>query len=299
MAGTCAPEAPADRHHGGMTEMSALRFVERAPSARLRSVVNRLWLISGPAPQRTERILPLPFVHLIVNLGDPYRVLEQGAERPGLLLTGAFLSGLQTAHLVNENPAFLHHVGAEIRPHALAALTAVPPREVAERVRDAEPVLPGVERLRAVLVRASDPEDAIDPLERFLLSSLRPGWTPDSRVEAALARMAAQPDRPIASLATEAGVSHQTLIAEFVRTCGITPKKLAEVYRHVAFLAAIPPVPPLPTWAELAASAGYYDQPHFIRSFARLTGLTPRRYLQLRRATAGEDSASFLSEDGR
>ena len=36
-------------------------------------------------------------------------------------------------------------------------------------------------------------------------------------------------------------------------------------------------------WAELAARAGYYDQAHFGHDFRTSTGLTPTRYLDVRR----------------
>jgi AraC-like DNA-binding protein len=280
-----------------VTDGPRLRIVGRVPTGPLAAAVSRLWYLDGPAPQRRERILPLPSVHVIVNLAEPYRVLEQGDRRPELTLPGPFVSGVQTVHLVNQNPAMLRHVGAEVRPHALPGLTRVPPRDVAGRVLDAEPVLPGMDRLRVALLGETDPDAALDAVEAFLMDALVPGWTPRPRVTRALELMHEQPDRPIASIAAAVGVPHPALTAEFVRQVGLPPKKLAEVYRHVRFLAAIPAEPPLPTWAELAASAGYYDQPHFIRSFARLTGLTPRRYLELRRATAGEDTDSFLSQD--
>ena len=36
-------------------------------------------------------------------------------------------------------------------------------------------------------------------------------------------------------------------------------------------------------WLELAGRAGYYDQAHFVNEFRTFTGLTPTRYLDVRR----------------
>jgi len=36
-------------------------------------------------------------------------------------------------------------------------------------------------------------------------------------------------------------------------------------------------------WLKLAADAGYYDQAHFVNEFRAFTGLTPTRYLDVRR----------------
>jgi AraC-like DNA-binding protein len=40
---------------------------------------------------------------------------------------------------------------------------------------------------------------------------------------------------------------------------------------------------PWQTWADLANSAGYFDQAHFGREFREFTGLTPTRYVEVRR----------------
>jgi len=36
-------------------------------------------------------------------------------------------------------------------------------------------------------------------------------------------------------------------------------------------------------WAEVAACAGYFDQAHFGHEFREFTGLTPTRYIEVRR----------------
>jgi AraC-like DNA-binding protein len=274
-----------------VSEDPPLIYVERAPTGALEGVVERAWFLRRPSPERFEKILPLPFVHLIVNLSEPYRVVEQGGDARDWTTPPVFASGIQTSYLVNENPLTLHHVGVALTPLGLEALGG-DPRLAADRVLDAEELLPGITGLRGVIQEIGDPDAAIDRLEAFLVERLVPGWRPDPRVLAAIAILARRPDRPIGGVAEELGVGHKTLIALFVRHCGVTPKRLAEVYRHVTFVNAIPDEPPLPTWAELAASAGYYDQPHFIRSFARLTGLTPRHYLEQKRSAYG--AASFL-----
>ncbi len=36
-------------------------------------------------------------------------------------------------------------------------------------------------------------------------------------------------------------------------------------------------------WSELAGGAGYFDQAHFINELRAFTGMTPTRYLEVRR----------------
>jgi len=63
---------------------------------------------------------------------------------------------------------------------------------------------------------------------------------------------------------------------------GVPIRAIAELIgRHLDLpLAAIPP--PV-DWVDLAGRAGYFDQAHFGHEFRTFTGLTPTRYVDVRR----------------
>ena len=86
----------------------------------------------------------------------------------------------------------------------------------------------------------------------------------------------------ISELTTAAGVSSTHLAQRFKELVGVTPKRLARTYRFAAAVVAIDPVAPV-DWVDLAGRAGYYDQAHFGHEFRTFTGLTPTRYLEVRR----------------
>jgi AraC-like DNA-binding protein len=271
-------------------------YVERRPTGSLRDAVVRLWYLRMPSPQRFEQIVPLPSVHLVVNLSEPYRVIRRGRTTVDEPHPGAFLSGLQAEYLVNENPAELHHVGAELTPWALPVFGADAP-EAAGRVTDAELAFPGISRLRdRLLATAAAPDAALDDLVGFLAAQRPSGSPPDPRVVEAVDALLASPETPISDLVASSGVGHTRFLELFRRDCGTTPKRFAEVCRHHRFLTELPADGPLPSWTELIASRGYYDQPHFIREFRRFTGMTPSAYLD-RRRRFGSDDPSFLALD--
>ncbi len=260
-------------------------YLERMVPPDLRPMVTRMWWLRMPSPERFERIVPIPAVHLIVNLGEPYRVVARGRVQVGTVLTGAFLSGVQLDYLLNENPALIHHVGAELAPWALPAF-GIDPMPVAERVVAAEELFPGVGEVTS-----------LDELEGFLISRLAPRWRTDHRILDAVASMRDHPARPMSALAAKAGLTPKGFIALFRRHCGVTPKRFSEVCRHHAFLQQLPLEGPLPSWTELLAHAPYYDQPAFIREFRRFTGMTPTAFLEHRRKY-GAAHPSFLPVDG-
>ena len=86
----------------------------------------------------------------------------------------------------------------------------------------------------------------------------------------------------IGDLSEAAGVSSTHLAQRFKEVIGVTPKRLARTYRFAAIVRAIDPAGPV-DWVELAGRAGYYDQAHFGNDFRGFTGLTPTRYLDVRR----------------
>jgi AraC-like DNA-binding protein len=271
-------------------------YVQRTPADALVPVVRRLWWLRMPSPQRFERIVPQPAIHLIVNLAaDPYRVLARGRERVGEAFSAAFLSGVQVDYLLNENPAELHHVGAELEPWAAGAF-GVPPTAVGARVVDARPVMPALAQLTRANLADLAPDDALDQLERALTDARRESWRPDARITAAVDALGADPNRRVAELAADAGLAPKSFSALFVRMCGVTPKRFAEVMRHQAFLAALPAEGDLPPWSTLIADHGYFDQAHFIREFRRFAGMSPSEYVDHRRRF-GHGSPSFLPLD--
>lgn len=235
----------------------------------------------------------MPFVHLIINLGEPYTVRQQDGVSVAQRVDGAFIAGIQHTVLVNENPEVLHHVAVQLRPSGLIAMAG---RSVGHEVVDAEPLMPGITALRTTIMRAPTPVAALDLFENRLARWIHPEWSPNPVLERALRMVDGNPGLRIAEVARAVGVSGKTLIDLFTIHCGITPKRYAEVARLHRFVNAIPSRPPIPAWAELAAETGYYDQPHFIHTFARFTGQTPRRYLESVRSTAGAEP-SFLPTD--
>ena len=90
------------------------------------------------------------------------------------------------------------------------------------------------------------------------------------------------PRRRIVGWSVAAGVSSTHLAQRFKELIGVTPKRLARTYRFAATVFAINPAGPI-DWGDLAGGAGYFDQAHFGHEFRAFTGLTPTRYVEVRR----------------
>ncbi|ASD23053.1 hypothetical protein B7495_13865 [Cryobacterium sp. LW097] len=271
-----------------------MAYLEVPVPADLAPDVLRLWYLEQPAEQRYERIFPQPALHLILNLSDPYRVfdLETGAART---LGAGFLSGLQPRFLMTQSPSAIRHVAAELAPFAAARFLDLPADELTGTVRESQGLLGDTDALRQTARRAPDPAGAVALLIDHLRARRRPGSAPPA-VLRAWAGIHQNPDAPVPEIAAAAGLSHHRLIDDFKSWCGVTPKAYADIVRFRQFIQELPLQGPMPSWADLVATSGYYDQPHFIRVFRAFTGFSPSRYLDIV-TRFGVDYAAFVPLD--
>jgi AraC-like DNA-binding protein len=160
----------------------------------------------------------------------------------------------------------------------------MPAAELCDRPLTVEQVWgrPAVAELRDRLASADGPHDMLTLLEEELMRRL---------CEAAGLELVRQTSSVIATtrgavaigdLSVAAGVSSTHLAQRFKELIGVTPKRLARTWRFAATVFAINPVEAI-DWGALAAGAGYFDQAHFGHEFRTFTGLTPTRYIEVRR----------------
>lgn len=219
----------------------------------------------------TERVLPDGAVHLIVDLaGEPPSVRVAGASlRPVTLALRGRLHGLSVT----------------LRPGAVSSLWGVGADEIAERELSWDELAPSGQRhLPEELQEAGSAAKAAARLASALQAL---GATHASgRHEAArrLARHAvalfdARDEIPsVAEVAGSLGVSERRLQQVFQTELGVAPRSWRRLARLHALLRRIRAVDTA-RWAQHALEGGFYDQPHLVREFRSLCGLTPREFL--------------------
>lgn len=233
----------------------------------------------------------MPSAHLFVNLAGPARLWDSDPSVPPAVLPDAWFMGVWTRRYVVEYPAWVRLVGVHFKPWGLSPFIDVPATELRDRWVPADAVWPR-SSLARMCDRLGDLMSAGDVL-RVLEDELR--W-----------RLAAAPARgldlvrhagqrletshgtlPVGALTDATGVSSTHLATQFKAHVGVTPKRVARIYRFSRLLLSVDALGPV-DWPELAHSAGYYDQAHFSREFKDFTGHTPTAYLQLRRRFPAE-----------
>jgi AraC-like DNA-binding protein len=263
--------------------LCGMEYVSRVPRPPLHELIDDLYYLEGAPPYPWLTLPPAPSALLIVNLGAPFRIRARSDLEPAEYADGVVLSTLTRA-LEFGYPAGTRSVGVHFKPWGLAPFLAMPVVELRDRPVTVEEVWgrPAAEELRDRLATAAGPREMLTLLEEQLMrrvcetAGLGLVRHTSSVIAAATGAVA------IGDLSVAAGVSGTHLAQRFKEVVGITPKRLARTYRFTATVLSIDPAGPV-DWLELAAGAGYYDQAHFVNEFRAFTGLTPTRYLDVRR----------------
>jgi AraC-like DNA-binding protein len=244
----------------------------RPPAAALLGHVTRYYGFRErtTAPLR-RREGPALDVVVVVSFGEDWLI-------DGERFT-SFAAGLHERQVTTEHGGRSFGLQIDVAPPAAHMLFGMPLSEVGQREVPLEEVLAEpwlVDRLHD----AGGWAERFELLDSVLARRLAAARPPSSGVVWAWRRVReTHGGVAIGALAEELGWSRKRLVARFRAEVGLTPKAFAQLARfELARTLAERAVQP--DWARIAHEAGYYDQPHLINDFRRVTGRTPVTFFQ-------------------
>jgi len=263
------------------TPLGRFSYAEWRP-AHLAPLVELFWYAQGTATFPRKRLFPNGRIELLVNLGDPIRLVE-GVGSP--VLKSGWLSGLHARPVVIECGGRTSTLGIRLKPAGAFALLARPLRDISGWTLDLGDVVG-----RAAEELAERCHEANSTDERFrraaewieeLTTRAAPGLGSVAWTAARIERSAGTAS--IGALREEAGLSKNRLASAFRDQIGLAPKVYARIFRFQRLLSLIHAG--APSLAEAALDTGYYDQPHMTADFRELSGMAPREFLAASRYT--------------
>jgi AraC-like DNA-binding protein len=232
-------------------------FLSTAAPPHLARIVDAFWAFESAGT--AQRILPDGCIDFIFDLGAG----------------SAYVQGPMTAAEVVRKPAAARLFGVRFRPGAASAFIDDDAGAFEDRAVDLD-VMVAARRasLAARIAEAPDLAARKRIITDFLLDPRARRRATDVRVAHAVRAVRhSHGALPIAAVARDLAVSERTLERLFRAHVGVRPKLFARIARlewtrtiageHGASQAA------------LAALGGYTDEPHLLRDFRALTGLTP------------------------
>ncbi|WP_239123318.1 helix-turn-helix domain-containing protein [Rhizocola hellebori] len=271
-----------------------MEYVSRVPRPPLDGLIDDLYYLAGAPPYPRLTLPPMPGALLIVNLGAPFRI-RAGADIETAEYADGCVVTTPTRAFEFGYPPRTRSVGVHVKAWGLAPFLPMPAAELCDRPVTIEQVWGrrAVAELRDRLATADEPHEMLTLLEEELMRRLceTAGLGLVRYTSSVIA--AASGAVAIGDLRVAAGVSSTHLEQRFKELIGVTPKRLARTHRFAATVLAINPAEPI-DWGDVAGRAGYFDQAHFGHEFRAFTGLTPTRYIEVRRQFMREHPGHVL-----
>jgi AraC-like DNA-binding protein len=251
-----------------------LAYRQFAPPDHLQSLVRCVWTLHGETTgeAQPQPIIPDGSIEIIFNLSQPFRQLTPSGDtvlQPRLMIVGP--TGIAT---VAAPTGAVDVVGVRLQPWA-GHVFGMPPAEFRDMTIPMDLLAPGLARLADTRLRESLSQSkrvtlVLEGLERLAARSTpAPG-----RVQAAVAHCSQPGMVRSAQIAKLLGYSLRSLERHFANHVGLSPKRLATVFR-IQRVFRILRMQPASTWTSIAGQAGFADQSHLIRDMRRVAGLAP------------------------
>lgn len=261
-----------------------MKYVGRVPAAPLDRFIDDIYCLTGVPRHRRMNVPPMPSGHLFVNLGEPARLWDSDLSVPPAVITDGWFMGVWTRRFLVEYPTRVRLVGVHFKPWGISPFVDMPATELRDRWVPVDAVWErSLDRIRNQIGAIASATETLRRLEEELRSRLAeaPSRGLDLVQRTAGCLEASHGAVPVGALTDAAGVSGNHLATQFKSHVGVTPKRVARIYRFARLILSVDALRPV-DWAELAHTAGYFDQAHFCREFKDFTGHTPTGYVALR-----------------
>jgi AraC-like DNA-binding protein len=265
-------------------------YSRHIPSPPLNMFIDDLYYLDDPSPLSRLKILPMPSLHLMVNLGPAFQVYDAHHADLFATCTESWCVGLWSRYHIVDWPPNAQFFGIHFKSGGTYPFLGLPLSELHNQVISLDALWGSFAvEIRERLCAAPTIQAGFVLLEQLLLSHLcELPYGLDVVQHAIDAIVRRHGSLSIRALSDHIGISQNHLSTLFKRMVGVNPKELARFYRFEHVLSVIDPAQPV-DWTQLARQSHFYDQSHFNKDFVAFTGHTPGDYLRLRDQMAAKN----------
>jgi AraC-like DNA-binding protein len=251
------------------------QVADAAPSPKLSGVIDRYsWWSETIRSFTTRRELASTSGVFIINLGSTLEIVDAAGNLHRLDAGEGFVGGMAQATSLSRSTGDMAGIHVHLPFANMARLFRLPMSELLNRVVPFED-LAGYEAraLGGQLLEAHTNNERWEILDRFVSERLNAADSIIDDTACLLSWLAA--GKPVQRIADDLGWSRKRVAKQFFDATGMLPRvysRLARFERFATLLQAEPAI----SLAEVAAAAGYADQPHLTREVGQFAALTPR-----------------------
>jgi AraC-like DNA-binding protein len=246
------------------------------PSPPLDTFIKCFWYSRNSAGYPRLKVLPMPTLHLMVNLGDPYPLYKTETAQPFVTCLDSWFVGLWSGYHIMDVPRDLQVFNVTFKPGGAYPFLQLPLDELNNQIVPLETLWGSlITEIRERLYAAPTLQARFALVEQLFLEHLCEMPYGFNVVQYAVAEIArSHGSLSIRALSDHIGISQKHLIAQFKRMVGGTPKELARLIRFRYVLESVNQTQPV-DWTQIAHQANYFDQSHFNKDFEAFTGHSP------------------------
>jgi AraC-like DNA-binding protein len=260
-----------------------MHYLEVLPDNIFSNHIESYWHFSAPvhnSDQAVEILIPTCTFNIIFT-ENPCLVKTESSWN--ILTKGASFFGQRSNCLLIKSKSPIELYGIRFKPFAFSHLINTPIYQLNDRFIPLQKLLKldtGSLSLLTEINKHIPTFEKFSILNDFMYILFKTTLTVDEKLRAQLNYiMDRKGSLKINELSSEFGTSKVTLRKHFINKVGLTPKKVAKIWRMNHFLDMKAQKPTM-NLTELSLEAGFYDQAHFIREFKQLFDIPPRAYFQ-------------------
>jgi len=261
---------------------NALKYQTFEPHPHLKSLIKCYWILEVPphGDYQKQLIIPDGCIEMIFTLGDD--VKRYTSNDKFIIQPREMVLGQITGPFFIQPTGYVNTFAVRFYPYGFANFVSVPIKKLANKETPLK-LLFGEKQsreLRQKIQKATDTRKRIKIIEAFLLNKLKDKTTIDSIVKNTVDMMVSTKGRTsINSILKNDLTKRRQIERKFLKSVGISPKKLGKVIRLQAVLKILLNKPS-ENLTKLAYDNEYYDQAHFTKDFKEFTGTTPKEFLR-------------------
>jgi|GEM_PF-1349291 len=262
-------------------ELQHLHFRQYQPTAELASIIQFYWLADADLGDASthEYLYPDGGCSIVLNLAEPQPGIV-GAEAYSVMMSSPITKAYSQTFTGR-----VRTIGIRFLPGAFSAAVD---SSVEGPLYQPLPVLLkqhlNTDRLLQNLLNSVSDFELVTILDAHFKSVLSAESVDQNIVDLVSWLRVQQIPLNIPAIADKSGFTQRTLERRFRKALGMTAKQLVSLLRVSSARQMLKQGDV--AGVEVALAAGYYDQPHFIREFRKITGVTPGAYLKRRQRVA-------------
>lgn len=252
--------------------------MQLSPSPALSGLVKHYLVIENQAANGgNHRFFPDGHPGLVFSYADSFT--QSNTNQPDTTLPNSFVYGQIDRYHNLISGKKIGMLIVVLQPWGLYALSGVPGAATTNFLVDVSDVFGNEGKQLEDQVRTKPNSiDRIRQIERFLLSRWQTATHELASVQAAIQFVCqSQGAATVQALTQHLNMTERSLERRFDKIVGLKPKQFSRIVRLQSCL-KMHRTNTAFSLTQLAYSAGYYDQAHFIREFTHLVGITPKQY---------------------